>query len=92
MPHTATSCIASELPICIFLGSFNLFTISSVKEVITPSANTKSNLFSKIGDEVVISVLINLYPGYFLDEAKNSLELFERLETWYKNNVEGYKG
>ena len=31
-------------------------------------------------------------PGYFLDEAKNSLELFKRLEIWYKNNVEGYKG
>ena len=31
-------------------------------------------------------------PGYFLDEAKNSLELFKKLSTWYKNNVEGYKG
>ena len=32
------------------------------------------------------------HPGYFLDEAKNSLELFKRLGIWYKNNVEGYKG
>ena len=31
-------------------------------------------------------------PGCFLDEAKNSLELFKNLSTWYKNNVEGYKG
>lgn len=31
-------------------------------------------------------------PGCFLDEAKNSLELFKKLSTWYKNNVEGYKG
>lgn len=31
-------------------------------------------------------------PGYFLDEAKNSLELFKKLATWYKKNIEGYKG
>ena len=31
-------------------------------------------------------------PGYFLDEAKNSLDLFKRLGIWYKNNIEGYKG
>lgn len=31
-------------------------------------------------------------PGYFIDEAKNSLDLFKKLSTWYKNNVEGYKG
>ena len=31
-------------------------------------------------------------PGYFLDEAKNSLELFQKLAAWYKKNVEGYKG
>ena len=31
-------------------------------------------------------------PGYFLDEKKNSLELFKKLEQWYKNNVKGYKG
>jgi len=31
-------------------------------------------------------------PGYFLDEAKNSLKLFQQLATWYKNNVEGYQG
>ena len=31
-------------------------------------------------------------PGYFLDEAKNALDLFKKLSTWYKNNVEGYKG
>ena len=31
-------------------------------------------------------------PGYFLDEKKNALELFKKLATWYKNNVEGYQG
>ena len=31
-------------------------------------------------------------PGYFLDEKKNSLELFKKLAVWYKKNVEGYKG
>ena len=30
-------------------------------------------------------------PGYFLDEAKNALELFKKLSNWYKNNVKGYK-
>ncbi len=31
-------------------------------------------------------------PGYFLDEEKNSLELFKKLAIWYKKNVEGYEG
>ena len=30
-------------------------------------------------------------PGYFLDEAKNALNLFKYLSKWYEKNVEGYK-
>ena len=30
-------------------------------------------------------------PGYFLDEAKNSLELFKKLAIWYEKNIEGFK-
>lgn len=30
-------------------------------------------------------------PGCFLDKAENSLELFKKLATWYKKNINGYK-